>query len=728
MENILKSLQPLPQEAQLLEGAALVLTPGSRFWVTAPEAEKGPVLTAAQELKAFLQHHCGEDCFSPDGIPVVLELGDAPQQVKNEKEAYKLTVTEKGITVTGFGASGLFYGTVTLKQLMRWDSRGCSVPALEILDWPDCAFRAYKQECRYGSNMMEKQDWFDMIDDLASKKINHLTVAIYGCWELQYDGRLAEYLYLPIKNYPQLKTPMTVRYYSPTEKKWFDYEQLPPMFRDNFLGEVIRYAKDHGMDAIPGINSMGHNTLFPRLVPEAAPINDEGVKQPTGFCTSSEETYKLLFSVYDQIIDEYLIPNDLDSFAIHLDEVWEQYGINTEEPYSLTTPWCRCEKCRDKSRAEIFIEHAIRCIKHLKEKGIRTVMVAHDMIAAKRSKLGDISEDFQRRIKEEGLEDVMLFSWWWYHDVIEKLDFTRVPDDIGLRSAFCAWNGYYIWEILTNPLKNCQIMANMNQENKCGEGMYQYAMYDLSYDRVHDCFSDYAWNFEATGDTEAVTDRYVRRHFGPMEEKVRHAYRLMDWITEERKENRTPEDPTQKILCSFFTLRKLSYYSHCYFNKDQVYPRHFPGSVFDMYLPHRKEVERIIYATASMGKEAMEIFEEAARTPGCNQEMARRMAYECHNYVVLAQDWIAFFQMLDMKDNKAIAQLARKRQAARLALMEHCEQAKEAWVCKAATMRNHSIFMQTFADIATYLENDPNAKLNLMDIREITSPQLWRLR
>lgn len=726
--DILKNLQPVPQQAKYLEGETLVLSSTSRFCLTAPEAEKGPVKTAGEDLKALLRSKCGQDCFAPDGLPVALELGTAPLGIKNEREAYKLTVTSEGITVTGFGESGLFYGVVTLKQLMGWDNRGCTLPALEILDWPDNGFRSYKEECRYGSNMMEKQDWFDMIDDLASKKINYLSLGIYGCWELQYDGRLAEYLYLPIKKYPQLQTPMTVRYYSPTEKKWFDYEQLPPIFRDNFLGEVIRYAKDHGMDAIPGINSMGHNTLFPRMVPEAAPVNDEGIKQPCGFCTSSEETYKLLFSVYDQIIDEYLIPNEIYHFNILLDEVWEQYGINTADPYSLTTPWCRCEKCRDKSRAEIFIEHAIRCIKHLKEKGMRTVMVSHDMIAAKRSKLGNISEAFQRRIKEEGLQDVMFFGWWWYHDVIEKLDFTRVPDDLGLRSYFAPWNGYYIWELLVSPLKNCQIMATMNQENKCGEGMSMYALWDRSYDRVHDCYSDYAWNYEAAGDPEEITDRYVRRHFAPLEEKVRYAYHLVDQITLERKENKNPEDPTQKILCNYFTLHKLSYYAHCYFNKDQIYPRHFPGSAFDMYLPHRKVTEQILYSVASMGKEAMEIFEEAAKVPGCDQEMARRMAYECHNYVVLAQDWIALFQMLDMKDQKKIAPLARQRQAARLELMERCEQTKESWVCKAATMRNHSIFMQTFADIATYIENTDEPQLDLMDIRAITSPELWRLR
>ena len=89
---------------------------------------------------------------------------------------------------------------------------------------------------------------------------------------------------------------MTVKYYSPTEGKWFNYEQLPPMYRDNFFGEVCRYCKDHGMDVIPGVNSFGHNTLFPRLLPEIAPKVD-GIPQPTGLCTSSDATYEFLFKV-----------------------------------------------------------------------------------------------------------------------------------------------------------------------------------------------------------------------------------------------------------------------------------------------------------------------------------------------------------------------------------------------------------------------------------------------
>ena len=91
---------------------------------------------------------------------------------------------------------------------MRWDSRGCTVPALEILDWPDNPIRAYKEECRYGSNMMEKQDWLDMIDDLSSKKINNLSLGIRMSVEDRPMGGVAQYepgKNLYVKLYIQLK-------------------------------------------------------------------------------------------------------------------------------------------------------------------------------------------------------------------------------------------------------------------------------------------------------------------------------------------------------------------------------------------------------------------------------------------------------------------------------------------------------------------------------------------
>jgi len=206
----------------------------------------------------------------------------------------------------------------------------------------------------------------------------------------------------------------------------------------------------------------------------------------------------------------------------------------------------------------------------------------------------------------------------------------------------------------------------------------------------------------------------------------------VNWITENRKARHDPEAPSQGVLSTSGALIAMSYYRTCYFNKDEPYPRHFPGSLLSMaILPRRWDYERVMYSVASMAKEALAIFEKAIRTPGCDQDMARRMAYECQNYQVLAEDWLAFLKIYDLTQNgdqKKIAPIARARQVARLSLMERCEQTKDLFFVRAAGMRNHSVFMQTFADIADYIESTDEPKLDLLDITAITSPELRNLR
>ena len=732
LQNIRSRIVPVPQKLEALDGKGLTLTPRSKFHLSAPTAEKGPVKTAGEKITAFFQEKCGSDCFCDDGIPVTLELGNAPAGIKNETEGYRLTVTNQSVIITGFGPSGLFYGVVTFTQLCKWDTQGAQLPALEILDWPDNPLRVYKEECRYGSNMMEKADWFEMIDDLASKKINNLSLALYGCWVIQYDGRVAEYLYLPLREYPQLKTPQIVKYYSPSEDRWFDYETLPPIYRDNFLGDVIRYAKDRGIDTIPGINSFGHNTLFPNKIPAVSPVDENGNPTKNGFCTTSEETTRLLFSVYDQIIDDYLIPNDIHKFNILLDEVWSLKGVDAEDPFSERSAWCKCEKCRGKDKGDIYIDWAIKLISHLKEKGMTTVFMAADMVARKVSKLGYLGDKLMAKINEAGLADTLLLGWWRYTDLKEQIDFSVHPNELGLRSTFNPWNGYYIWNVLYHPMRNIKLLADYGRTCKDSEGFNIYALWDRSYDRIHDCFADYAWNYKGAGELEDVTNRYIARHFAPMQRQAKHAYRLMEWITEQRKINKDPENPRDTILSNIAVLSKdLGYYFYCYLRADTQYPGRFPRQALQKILPFRMDYERVMFSVASMAKEAIEIFKTAAVTPGCDHSMADRMAYECENYLCLVQDWLTLLEIYDLTqggDQKQIAPLARERQQARLALMAHCEKVKELWACQGATMRNHSLFMQMFTDIATYVETTDDPQLDLMDITPIASQRLQSLR
>ena len=733
IDDIRVNIQPIPQKVTAGKGKPLQLLPSSTFCLQVPKTVTGPAKTAAADMIAFLKEKCGEDCFAESGIPVTLKLAKPPKAVKSEDEGYRIVINAQGITITGYGNSGLYYGVSSFRQLCKWDQNGCTIPALDILDWPDYPFRGYKEESRYGSNVMEKADWLDMIDDLAAKKFNRVCISLYGCWVVQYDGKVAEYLYIPIKDYPQLNTPQTVKFYSPSEGKWYNYETLPPIFRDNFFGEVVTYAKERGIDIIPGINSFGHNTLFPSQIPAVSPLDEEGNPTKTGFCTSSEETYKLLFGFYDDVIDNYLLPNNITALNILLDEVWDQFGANAETPEKKLSAWCVCEKCRKKDKADIFFDHAFKIIRHLKDKGMKSIMMANDMFVREKSQLGEnIGKRMMAKVEEYGVADVLLMDWWRYTDLPSLVNYSLQPDELGLRSIFCPWNGYYIWDCLTNPMRNIKWQADMMHDTKLAEGLYQYALWDRSYDRMHDCLTDYAWNYEGAGQLADVTERYVARHFAPLFDEVLHAYKLIDWMSESRKEVLDSENGLTNVISHSQLLRaRLSYYTYCYYKPDEDYPRHFPGRALKTVLATRWDHERALYAIASMAKEAFAIFEKAAVTPGCDQAMARRMAYEVKNYQVLVEDWMAFLKIYDLTqggDQKKIAPIAKARKEERLALMLRCEQTKEVWAQRGATLRNQSVFMQTFADIENYINSTEKPKLDLMDITPIMSKENFMLR
>ena len=102
-DSLLARVSPVPQKAQALSGGPLLLNSNSKFNLTAPTAEFGPVMTAGQRLTAFLQDHCGADCLCEDGIRITLELGQAPADMPNAQEGYELTDEQLAGVSGGWG-------------------------------------------------------------------------------------------------------------------------------------------------------------------------------------------------------------------------------------------------------------------------------------------------------------------------------------------------------------------------------------------------------------------------------------------------------------------------------------------------------------------------------------------------------------------------------------------------------------------------------------------------
>lgn len=729
LDSILARIQPVPQKVQPLPGAPLLLNSNSKFCVAAPSAEFGPVMSAGQRLTAFLQDHCGTDCLCEDGIRITLQLGQAPADMPNAQEGYSLTVNTDGVTITGFGDNGLFYGAITFTQLCLWEMGRCEIPALSITDWPDNPIRGIKEECRYGSNMMERQDWMDMLDDLAERKINFLGLALYGCWTVQYSGKLAEFLYLPVKGHPELQSPQEVRYFSPEENRWIDYEQLPPIFRDNLLDDIFRRARDLGIQVVPSWNSYGHNTLVPRLIPSVSAKEADGVTATEfGFCTSSQETFDLLFSIYDQIIDDYMTPYGMTTFATLLDEVWDKVGMNAKHPFAATSAFCQCEKCKNKDRGQMFIDMVVKTTTYLKNKGIKSVLVANDMLYHEHN-LPGLKERLWAALRENDLLGTLLLDWWDYTDVEAKFKVKELDSNSGLRNITCPWTGYHNWNAVYHPLNNIRLMARMNKQGN-GCGVMGYSNWDRSCDRNYAALADYTWNFDGAGENQDITDRYLKRHFAARYDEARRAYKLMDLISEERVWD--TQDPDRRILSHFnLMVYRLGFYNHTYVATGKPYPRNFPGEPLSLLLSMRPDAERELVSVASMSAQARAILLDLAQDGRCNGKQARRMAYECENYLNTAEDFLALLDMHDMTargDYASIASLARKRQKARLDQMAFCEQAKEKFIVKALTMRNLSVYMQFFCDIADYIESTPDPKLDMTDIMPILSQRSLSLR
>lgn len=78
---------------------------------------------------------------------------------------------------------------------------------------------------------------------------------------------------------------------------------------------------------------------------------------------------------------------------------------------------------------------------------------------------------------------------------------------------------------------------------------------------------------------------------------------------------------------------------------------------------------------------------------------------------------------------KKIQALAKARKEARLALMILFEETKEEFLM-ASHMRNHTIFMQYFADLEAYLAKTPceDVVLDFTDNTHFASEAFWALR
>ena len=731
--DIMKRIKPVPQKAIQFPGKVVLGKLGSADFKIHAEGITG---TLAKNAVAYLYDSLSKKVdacaqYADGAVAIDVQIcQEAPAEVTRYKDqAYFIEAKAQKIILTGYGEAGLYFAVTTLMQCVEVEDNTIFVPEMQVLDWPDLRTRGHFMECRYGSNLMTLSDWKAVVDDMVSMKMNQLVVALYGCWNVQYDGIISEYVYIPVKKYPEIKSNVVKHYFSPRNQEWVNETVDVPMAKEDFFGDLIAYGKTRGVEVVPLWNCYGHNTLIPRTHPEVSAVKD-GKPSGHGFCVSNPATYALLYHIFDQIIDDYLIPNGIKSFHIGMDEVRDENATDVNDVYKVYSPWCDCEKCAQLSIEEKFINHAIKLISYLKGRGMENIYIYSDMMR----KAID-PENFKKLLVEKDLMDVTVVDWWTYSNIKEKLSVTTMHPHLGFRSTIKPMNGYYHWNITNDTVPNIYWLHEMAHRENCCEGLMSYSAWDKSFDRNNVCLADYSWNFVGTGSQKEYKDRYAAREFPTHEKEARKALENFDKVTEAA--NSTPINEEDTLSNKDILQTNLAYYFYSYVRQGLPYPRNFPGEAMERILANRELHELHFEEILKLSLEAKAIFREIAKDVTCNVKMAERYVYEFSNFICLVEDYKALLEIYDLM-NKAergtkvsalVSEIAGKRKQARIENMLLLEQVKEAYLM-ASHMRNQTIFMQMFADIEAYANATApeNLDLNVLDMRGIGSKTFYGLR
>src|SRR5262249_48194646 len=147
-----------------------------------------------------------------------------------------------------------------------------------------------------------------------------------------HDGRRTELLLVPFPEHPRLRTPQTIRWYSPAAGDEQTLTYLPRMFEEDFLGQVVAYGRERGVAVRPRFDGPGRTALIPSQYPVVSAHDAEGRPTGYGYCLSGEQTYELLFSLYDSLIRRHLRPNGGTWWHLGLDEAEASAGIDASDP------------------------------------------------------------------------------------------------------------------------------------------------------------------------------------------------------------------------------------------------------------------------------------------------------------------------------------------------------------------------------------------------------------
>ena len=183
------------------------------------------------------------------------------------QEGYELLVTDY-VSIKAPEASGLFYGSQTLRQLLPPEiysaekvSKAWKAPAVEIRDVPRFGWRGLMLDV--GRYFMPKEDVMKFIDTMSTLKFNTFH------WHLTEDQGWR----IEIKKYPKLTEvgawrDETISGHFRDKPRKYDGKRHGGFYTQDDIREVVAYAAERHITIVPEIDMPGHMQAAIAAYPE----------------------------------------------------------------------------------------------------------------------------------------------------------------------------------------------------------------------------------------------------------------------------------------------------------------------------------------------------------------------------------------------------------------------------------------------------------------------------
>ncbi|MFH1739244.1 MAG: family 20 glycosylhydrolase [bacterium] len=203
-----------------------------------------------------------------------------PEQAQSE--GYALTVTKSNITIQADSECGLFYGLMTLEQILTAPTlkeKG-TIRCMRIIDWPAIPMRGYSED--YGRNQVPRmEDHKRSIRTLARFKMNtYLFFIEPDHFVYNFDPEIG------------------------TQYDRFSFEEIR---------ELVRYAKEYHITVIPTVELLAH---MEQLLSHPKYAHLAEVEGGGDLCPTCDEAFDLVKKIVGEVSDAF----DSPYFHCGLDE------------------------------------------------------------------------------------------------------------------------------------------------------------------------------------------------------------------------------------------------------------------------------------------------------------------------------------------------------------------------------------------------------------------------